>query len=62
MKENLLLLKYLLGPYKYANAISKDVCIDKLDNIVNKYHNTYHRTIKVKPIGVKSSTYIDFDV
>ena len=62
MKENLLLLKYLLGPYKYVNAISKDVYIDKLDNIVNKYNNTYHRTIKVKPIGVKFSTYIDFDV
>ena len=34
---------------------------DKLDDIVNKY-NTYHRTIKMKPTDVKSSTYIDFDV
>ena len=33
--------------------------IDKLDNIVNKYNNTYHNTIKMKPVDVKSSTYID---
>ena len=31
--------------------------IDKLDNIVKKYNNTYHSTIKMKPPGVKSSTY-----
>ena len=29
-----------------------------LDDIVNKYNNTYHRTIKMKPIDVKSSIYI----
>ena len=34
--------------------------IDKLDDIVNKYNNTYDRTIKMKPIHVKTSTYIDF--
>ena len=33
--------------------------IDKLDDIVNKYNNTYHSTIKIKPVDVKSSTYID---
>ena len=33
--------------------------IDKLDDIVNKYSNTYHSTIKMKPVDVKSSTYID---
>ena len=33
--------------------------IDKLDNIVNKHNNTYHRTIKMKLVDVKSSTYID---
>ena len=33
--------------------------IDKLDDIVNKYNNTYLRTIKMKPVDVKSSTYID---
>ena len=40
-------------------SISKDVYIDKLDDIVNKYNNTYHRTIKMKPVDVKQSTYID---
>ena len=39
-------------------SISKNVCIDKLDNIVNKYKNTYHRTIKLKTVDVKPSTYI----
>ena len=34
----------------------------KLDDIVNEYNNTYHSAIKMKPIGVKSSTYIDFGV
>ena len=33
--------------------------IDKLDDIVNKYNNTYHSTIKIKPADVESSTYID---
>ena len=41
------------------NSISKNVYIDKLFDIVNKYNNTYHRTIKMKPVDVKSSTYID---
>ena len=43
------------------DVIIKNVYIDKLDNIVNKYSNTYHRTIKMKPVDVKSSTYIDFN-
>ena len=33
--------------------------IDKLDDIVNKYINTYHSTIKIKPVDVKSNTYIN---
>ena len=37
----------------------KNVYIDKLDDIVNKYNNTYHRTIKMKPLHVKSNTYIN---
>ena len=41
-------------------AISKNVYIDKLDDIVNEYNNTYHRTIKMKPVDVKDITYIDF--
>ena len=46
--------------YQYMTSISKNVYIDKLDNIVNKYNNTYHSTIKMKPVDEKSSTYIDF--
>ena len=40
-------------------SVLKNVYIDKLDNIVNKYSNTYHSRIKMKPVDVKSSTYID---
>ena len=46
--------------YKYMTTISKNVYIDKLDDIVDEYNNTYHKTIKMKPIGVKDNTYIDF--
>ena len=46
--------------YKYMTVISKNVYIDKLDNIVHKYNNKKHRTIKMKPIDVKDNTYIDF--
>ena len=35
--------------------------IDKLDEILNKYSNAYHRTIKMKPVDVKPSIYIDFN-
>ena len=45
--------------YKYITSISKNVYIDKLDDIVDKYYNAYHRTIKMKPVDVKPSTYID---
>ena len=44
--------------YKYMFSVSKNVYIDKLDDIVNKYNNTYHSTIKMKPVDVKSNTYI----
>ena len=44
--------------YKYMTAISKNVYINKLDDIVNEYSNTYHRTIKMKPVDVKDNTYI----
>ena len=34
--------------------------IDKVDDIVGKHNNTYHSTIKMKPVDLKSSTYIDY--
>ena len=42
-------------------SVSKNVCIHKLYDIVNKYNNRNHSTIKMKPADVKSSTYIDFN-
>ena len=35
--------------------------IDKLDGIVNKYNNAYHRAIKIKPIYVKPSIHMNFN-
>ena len=46
--------------YKYMTSVSKDVYIDKLDDIVGKYSNIYHRTIMMKPVDVKDNAYIDF--
>ena len=47
--------------YKYMTSVSKNVDINKLDNIVDEYNSTYHRTIKMKPIDVKDNTYINID-
>ena len=41
-------------------SVSINVYNDKLDDIVNKYNNTYHETIKIKPVDVKPSIYLDF--
>ena len=41
--------------YKLMIAVSKNVYI-------NKYNNTYHRTIKMKPIDVQVDTYVGFEV
>ena len=46
--------------YKYMTSISKNVYIDKLDDIVKKHNNTYHKSIKMKPVDVKDNTYINF--
>ena len=45
--------------YKDMTSVSKNVYIDKLDDIVNKYIDTYHSTIKLISANVKLSTYID---
>ena len=47
--------------YKYKTSTSKNVHIDKSNDIVNKRNNKKHRTIKMKPIDVKENTYIAFD-
>ena len=40
-------------------AISENVYFDVLDGILNKYNNTVHKTINMKPLDVKDNTYID---
>ena len=47
--------------YKHMTSVSKNMYIDKLDDIVNEYNNTYHTAIKMKPIDVKDNTYINGD-
>ena len=47
--------------YKYMTSISKNVYIDKLDDIVDEYNNTYHTSTKMKPIDVKDNTYTNTD-
>ena len=41
-------------------AISKNVYINKLDDIVKEYNNKYYTSIKLKPVDVKDNTFIDF--
>ena len=45
--------------YNYMTSISKNVYIDKLDDIVDEYNNTHHTTVKMKPADVKDNTYIN---
>ena len=45
--------------FKHMTAVSKNVYFDVLDDIVNKYNNTAHRTIKMKPTDVTSDSYAE---
>ena len=45
--------------FKHMTAISKNICFDVLYGIVNKYNNTVHRTIKIKPIDLISDSYAE---
>ena len=47
--------------FKHMTAISKNVYIDVLDNIVNKYNNTVHKTIKMKPINVTDDSLAEYN-
>ena len=47
--------------FKHMATISKSVYIDVLNDIVNKYHNTVHRTIKIKPIDVTGDSYVEYN-
>ena len=46
--------------YKYMTSVSKNVYIDKLDDIVEEYNNIYHKTIKTEPVNVGDNTCIYF--
>ena len=45
--------------FNHMTVISKTIYFDASDDIVNKYNNTIHRTIKMKPIGVTSDSYAE---
>ena len=47
--------------YKNITLISKNVYIEKLDEVVNKYNNTYHSIIKLKPVDINPSIYFNFN-
>ena len=58
MKENLFVSERFIRTlknkiYKYMTSITKNVYIDKLDDIVNEYNNKYHRTIKINKLMIK---------
>ena len=45
--------------YKHMTAISKNVYFDVLDDIVDDYKNTYHKTIEIKSVDVKSDSFVE---
>ena len=47
--------------FKHMTAISKNIYFDALDDIVNKYNNTVHRVIKIKPVDVASDSYVEYN-
>ena len=47
--------------FKHMTTISKNAYMDVLNDIVNKYNNTVHRTIKMKPIDVTDNSYVQYN-
>ena len=47
--------------FKHMTAISKNIYFDVLHNIVDKYNNTVHKTIKMKPINVMGDSYAEYN-
>ena len=47
--------------FKYMRAVSKNIYFDVLDDIVDKYNKTVHRTIKMKPIDITSDSYTEYN-
>ena len=63
MKEGLKNLLELLKNkiYKHMATISKIVYFDVLDDIVDEYNNTYHTTIKMKPVDVGDDSFAEYN-
>ena len=65
MKESVLAERFIrtlkTKIHKYMTAISKNIYFDALDDIVDKYNNTVHRTIKMKPIEVTNDSYAEYN-
>ena len=47
--------------FKLITAVSKNCYFDLLDNIVSKYNDTVHRTVKMKPVNVTYDSYADYN-
>ena len=47
--------------YKPMTSISKNVYYDVLDDVVKKYNNSYHNTIKMKPINVRDDSFVEYN-
>ena len=47
--------------YKHMTAVTKNVYFDVLDDIADEYNNTYHKTIKMKPIDAKNDSYTEYN-
>ena len=47
--------------FKHMTAVSKNVYFDVLDDVVNKFNNTIHRTIKMKLLDVTSDSYVEYN-
>ena len=47
--------------YKHMTAVSKNVYFNILDDIIDEHDNTYHKTIKMKPIDVKSDSFAEYN-
>ena len=48
--------------YQHMTSVSKNVYTDKLVKIVDKYNNTYQKTMKIKPVDIYPGLYIDYCV
>ena len=47
--------------FKHVTAVSENVYFEVLDDIVDKYNNTVHRSIKIKPIDVTCDSYAEYN-